>query len=190
MKNKIEFYEKVLELVDVYKDSIEGDDIIPNEHSLSVVLSRLGAMDLFGISAHTLKNQYTGWIDVDSRYNDYLILGLFGEKYNRTISWSDDGTQPEDEWLLRIGFPTGAYIFGQSYPKETFDAFFNELKTYCPKYCDSANNCLYFSSETAKDIHTAFYDIMQKYRDMVGEETKRQRKKELEDELARLGEMT
>jgi len=71
-------------------------------------------------------------------------VGWWGEKYGRHISWSDDGKQPEDELLLVISFPTGAYIFGDDYPTEFFKEFFQELKTYNPKYTDTTNKTLYF----------------------------------------------
>src|SRR5699024_2542344 len=66
------------------------------------------------------------------RFGD-KVIGLFGEKYKRTISWPVDGRQPEDEYLFTVSFPTGAYIFGdggtfnKDYPTEFFQKFWLEL---------------------------------------------------------------
>ena len=127
-----------------------------------------------------------GWYSVGGC--PYANVGLFGESQNRTISWSDDGSQPEDEWLFLISFPTGAYTFAGSYPTETFQQFFTELKGFEPKYCDSANKALYFTANKAKAVHEAFWPLFKKYKALVKEEMERKRIKELEQELAKLKE--
>lgn len=133
-----------------------------------------------------------GWYNVGGC--SYANIGLFGESQNRTISWSDDRSQPEDEWLFRIAFSTGAYIFGDyfkdCYPVETFQQFFTELKGFEPKYCDSANKALYFTADKAKAVHEAFWPLFKKYKALVKEEMERKRIKELEQELAKLKEKT
>ena len=48
------------------------------------------------------------------------------------ISRSDDWRQPKNERLFQISFPTGAYIFGDDYPKNLGEELFNELKSYNP----------------------------------------------------------
>lgn len=141
----------------------------------------------FGV---TLNRAGYGWYNVEGC--SYANVGLFGESQNRTISWSDDGSQPEDEWLFRIAFSTGAYIFGDyfndCYPIETFQQFFTELKGFEPKYCDSANSALYFTADKAKAVHEAFWPLFKKYKALVKEEMERKRIKELEQELAKLKE--
>ena len=108
------------------------------------------------------------------------------KKHNRTISCPDNGKQPEDEWLYCIRFTSGAYVFSGQYPTETFNAFFQELKDFGTKYCDTVNHCLYFSPENAKEVYDNFWPIFNKYKGMVGEELKQRRKKELKEELAKL----
>ena len=190
MKNKIAAYKEILEVAKSHSDVIEGDDINLSVRSLENFLTKLEVSDSFGIPLRDAKNSYEGWLNVKGDWNAWMILGHFGEEQRRTISWSDDGSQPEDEWLFRIGFSIGAYIFGDvmedSYPKEAFQAFFEELKSYSPKYTDSVNRCLYFTEENAKVVYEAFWDIYNKYEAQVGEELKAKRKKELEEELAKL----
>lgn len=94
----------------------------------------------------------------------------------------------DDEWLLLIKFPTGAYIFGDSYPEKTFKTFFDELKSYKPKYLDSVNKCLYFDKSTAKDVIGDYKSIFKKYQGMVAEEVKQQKISKLQAELKRLEE--
>ncbi len=116
---------------------------------------------------------------------NYLCIARWGEKYRRTISWSDDGTQPEDEVLLSISLPPGAYIFGKDYPQEIFNQFFNELKEYNPKYKDSMNYTLYYPLDNAKDVFNNFDKILEKYRKINKEDINRRKiiklKKELEE---------
>lgn len=120
------------------------------------------------------------------RVSDYLFLGWYGEKYNRTISWEVDGKQPVDEFLLQISFSTGAYIFGEDYPEEIFKEFFEELKTYSPKYCDMTNHCLYFSMDNAGKVFNEFGKILQNYHQKNREDLKGRKIKKLQAELEKL----
>jgi len=120
------------------------------------------------------------------RLNNNFTVGLWGEKYRRTVSWSDDGTQPEDERLLVISFPTGAYIFGDDYPEDLFKKFFLELKSFNPKYTDSHNHGLYYSMDNAGKVFNNFKNIMNKYNELNREDYKQRRIKKMKDELKKL----
>lgn len=153
-------------------------------------LKRKSKCHLLGIE---LREKYN--IDIDpkkiqspdyNRFGDYMSIGHWGEKYRRTISWSDNGIQPEDELLLSISFPTGAYIFGDDYPTHLFDTFFDELKTYCPKYIDTHNNGLYFSMDKAGNVFNNFKNIMDKYRELNKEDFKQRKIIKLKEELDKL----
>ncbi|MEG7769297.1 hypothetical protein U2086_14745, partial [Listeria monocytogenes] len=87
------------------------------------------------------------------------------------------------EILLYVGFSTGAYIFGGDYPTDLFQRFFNELKTYSPKYQDSSNKYLYYSLDNAGIFFNQFNDIFKKYNDINREEFKQRKIKKMEDEL-------
>jgi hypothetical protein len=185
MQEKIKACEAILEVVQTYSATI-GENIHLDTDSLRRVIANLKISDKFGIPLRYMESN-SEWMQVgSSRYDDFMIIGLFGEEHNRTISWSDDGRQPENEWLFKIGFPTGAYIFGEYYPKDTFNKFFEELKSYSPAYSDTNNHALYFTSENAKLVYDNFYQIFDKYKSQAAEELKERRKQELIKELAKL----
>ena len=79
----------------------------------------------------------------------------------------------KDEWIGK-------------YPQETFSKFFEELKSYGTKYCDSMNHSLYYTSDVGYKVVEAFPEIFKKYKDMCQQEYERNRVKELEAELAKL----
>lgn len=108
----------------------------------------------------------------------------------RFISWSDGGKQPKNEWLLDISFSTGAYIFGDDYPTKIFEEFWQELKTYNPKYCDSHNNNMYFSIESASKIFNEYDTILKKYREKNKEDFKLRKIEKLKDELEKLEDLS
>ena len=129
------------------------------------------------------------------RINDYVSFCYFGDAAGdkakhtgRFITWSDDGRQPKNEWLLVIGFPTGPYIFGEDYDeqRDLFQDFFEELKSYHPDFSDTHNNVLYWKLENAKDIYKDFDKILQKYEDRNQAELKERKIAELKKELEEL----
>lgn len=108
----------------------------------------------------------------------------------RYISWSVDGKQPFNEWLLDLSFRTGAYMFGEDYDgqKALFQDFFKELKSYKPDFSDSHNKNLYWKLENAKDIFINFNSILKKYSERNKEEFKQREIKKLEEKLNKLKE--
>ena len=120
------------------------------------------------------------------KVSDYEFIAKYGKDCNYTIAWSDDGRQPDDEWLYVISFPAGAYVLGDYYPKDTFNTFFNELKKFVPKYIDTENHSLYFSVSNAKIAHNNFYEIFNKYKNLAAAENKKRRAEKLRKELEEL----
>lgn len=192
---RIQAYIEILDVVKKHEKTLNPlyNTRVPDPEDLSTVIRMLNVSKEFGIQIS--EDSISEWMDVISpdgnhyRYG-FMNLGLFHG--DRQISWSDDGRQPKDEWLLKIGFPTGAYIFGDyfksEYPVETFDVFFDELKSYGPKYCDTANHSLYFSSDNARRVYEDFDEIFNRHKEGVVNEMKRQKKLQLEQELTRLNE--
>ncbi len=190
--SKIAAFKDLLKVVKKHKDFLADEQLYLNPQTLEGMIRAFEVSERFGVE---LSHAQSGdWLQLNKVYDEWTRLGLFGTKYGRTISWSDDGSQPKDEWLFKIGFPTGAYIFGEgslfdkNYPKETFNAFFEELKSYGAAFVDSANHCLYFREEVSKAVYENFWDIFKKHKKFVSDEMKAQRKLELEQELARLSE--
>lgn len=126
--------------------------------------------------------------DVHVAINDNMYIASMGEKYRRTISWSADGKQPIDEVMLVLHFPTGAYIFGDSYPVELFAEMWAEFKTYEFKYVDDVNKCIYFSLDKAANIANQFNDILKKYYKKYRDEANVRRAATLRLELEKLEE--
>jgi hypothetical protein len=184
MKDKIKAYKDLLALSEQYSEIFDEDIIVPRTNVIEGIIRALEISERFGIPL-----KYIGYggssYEVENGYDEWSRIAFFG---NDAIGCPDDGRQPQDEWLFRIGFGTGAYIFGDSYPKQTFSAFFNELKSFEPKYIDSANKTLYFTEDKAKAVHEAFWTIFKKYKALVADELKAKRKAELEAELAALAE--
>lgn len=184
MQDKINAYKELQSVIDKYPEEFKED------RDIREIKETLGCLEMsrrFGIPLEPLNSVQYG---VVRAYDHWTHVALYGEG-NREISWLDEGyEQPSNEWLYCICFPTGPYIFGNyfksEYPTETFNAFFNELKSFDPKYVDSANHCLYFTEENSKAVYEAFWGIFNKYKGMVKDEMQRQRKKELEEELAKL----
>lgn len=160
-------------------------------------LKRESEVHLFGIE---LKEEYGLNIDptmIRSLYwnkvGNYITIGKWGKQYNRVISWSIDGRQPDNEILLQISFPIGPYTFGNStdnedYPKEFFSKFFPELKSYNPDYIDDANSALYWKINNAKDIFNSFDIIFQKYQDLNKKDIKRREIERMKARIAKLEE--
>jgi hypothetical protein len=144
---------------------------------------RLRAIELYEV--HGIRLPELRFNPEWTKFDGYRAIGRYDQS-SRKISWPDDGKQPDNETLYSIGFPTGGYIFGGHYPKEIFVEFFQELKSYGPKYCDSHNSYLYFSLDNAKAVHNAFGDILDKYRKKDREQAARRRIKELKSELEKL----
>lgn len=180
---KFETYHKLYEIATANKELVDQGLFYQIERELEQVEKSIEfGMELEYAGHHYYRKRLA--------YGREAIVTLYGESERRSISWSDDGRQPENEWLCCIAFPTGAYIFGdlyqEQYPKKTFDLFFEELKSFCPAYCDTHNNNLYFTPNVARYVCESFKEIFERYKDMCQAEFDERRVRELEAELAKL----
>jgi hypothetical protein len=124
----------------------------------------------------------------NTRYNELKnnVYLTYIDGVNSTISWSDNGEQPNGEYLIKFSYSTGAYIFGSDYPTDFFKKFFLELKSYNPDYCDSANSSLYFKLENAKDVFNNYDSIIKKYYELNKEDFKQREIIRMQEELDKL----
>jgi len=182
MKNNTEkAYDEVFKMLEKHKDVCVFD---------LEDLKRKSSCHIFGVK---LRDEYGLNIDpknIDStsfnKFFDYIRLYSVGENFNNRISWSDDGSQPDNELLLSICFPTGAYIFGEDYATEFFQRFFNELKTYNPKYTDTTNKTLYFAMDNAKEVFNNFKELLKKYYELNKEDAKLRKIEKMRKDLEKL----
>lgn len=174
-------YNEILKAMKKHKDicvfDIESLEIKANIHLYGLELK-----EKYGLDINPKEVDSTSF----NVFHEYCRLYKVGKDFNNSVSWSDDGRQPDNELLLNIAFPTGAYIFGEDYPTTLFQRFFLELKSYKPKYTDSHNHCLYFSMDNAKDVFNNFQSIYKKYLEINKEDFKQRKIERMKADLAKL----
>jgi len=188
MKSETEkIYNQILKLLNKHKDVITFD--IPQlEKKAEDHLFFLELKEKYGFDLDPKKHSmpYNKYYNFNSEYKNisYWDTQFTGRK----ISWSDDGRQPKNEWLFSLSFSTGAYTLGSDYDgqQELFQQFFNELKTYSPKYLDTTNKTLYFSLDNAGKIFNEFDSILKKYIKLNQEDYKRRQIIKIEKELEKI----
>ena len=174
-------YDKIFKLLNEYEKEI-AFNVKDLEVKSKLHLYGLELKEKYGLDLDPKKITSHTW----NTFGQYMAISLYGDKVGRTISWSDNGEQPDNELLLRISFPTGGYVFGQDYPQDFFMKFFNELREYNPKYSDTTNNCLYFSMDNSGIIFNKFDSIMKKYHEENKEDYKKRQIESKKEELQKL----
>src|SRR3990167_358806 len=180
-------YAEIMKTLNKYKSTCVFD-IEELERKAKVHIYGIELKEKYGLN---IEPKQVGSLD-HNKFGEWKTICWFGEKYRRTISWSVDGRQPEDELLFTFHFPTGAYIFGyggmfdKDYPTEFFQKFWLELKTYKPDYIDEANHCLYWKLENAKEMFNSFDDVLKKYYELNREDVKQRRIEKMKADLAKL----
>ena len=178
----IDKYTELIQALEKHKDL----DIGELHKLISIIDGRLFAAELeekYGLKTDHSKFWNRDYINL----NNYVGIFKYGEGTRRSISWSDDDTQPGDEYLYAIQFSTGAYIFGEDYPTEIFNKFFVELKSHKPDFCDSHNHGLYWRLENTQQINDKFQDILKHWSEVNREDAKRRKKEALQKEIEKLG---
>jgi hypothetical protein len=165
---------------------------IYNNYNAKLLLMQIEVAESFGVGLREstqvspegkrqVLSSLTGCIPID---NERAIRKIS----EGNISWSDDGSQPssDGEWLYMIRFPTGAYFFHSDYPTDLFNEFFNDLKSYNPKYSDTHNHVLYFDKDSAKAVHHDYGSVLKDYREKVSPYIKKAKADKLRAELEKL----
>lgn len=174
-------YDEILKVLHKHRE-VCVFDVSDLERKAKIHLFGLELKEVYGLNIDPKQVNSIDWI----RFGDYRAIGLWGEKHRRTISWSVDGRQPEDEMLLKIYFPTGAYIFGEDYAVNFFQKFWLELKSFKPDYIDEANHSLYWRLDNAKDVFNLFDETLKKYYELNREDAKQRRIEKMKKELEQL----
>jgi len=178
-------YKEINTVLNKYKDITRYNiDVLIHESKLHLFGAKLKFDYGYNIDPKRLTS-----LDYN-RFGDYMFIEMWNDNSNRMISWSDDGRQPKDELLLKISFPTGPYIFSyknnRDYPKEIFDKFFNELKSFKPKYTDTTNNNLYYSIENGARVFNSLNNIINKYEKLYAKEYNKEKLKKMEEDIKKL----
>ena len=192
MSNKIVAYKELLKVVKKHEELFDRESPTLTANNLKGIVGALEVAEQFNLPLQGLQSGSS--LRIQGVYDEWTNLSFYGEEKGRTIGCPDGGVQPENEWLFVIRFTCGAYSLGSSsgwdraYPKETFDSLFNELKSYGAAFVDTANNSLYFRADKARTVYDAFWSTFKRYKALVADEMKEQRKQELLKELESLGE--
>lgn len=179
INEQISAYEDIINTINKYSHILNFSTDVMVQDLFREHIKRLNISKLFEIMIPNGVG-YNDWY----RLSEYEFIGLYN--YLRTIPYSDNDTQPNNEYLYTISFLSGAYMFGEDYNTTFFNSFFNELKSFNPKFYDTSNNALYFSPDNAKLIHAAFPNILKKYKDQNKIEQNLNRIRKLESELNKL----
>ena len=121
----------------------------------------------------------------------HIILAHYDGVY-RMVNNISPTTQPKDEWLLNVSFPTGAYFlidggsFDKPYLSDLFNKMLGEFLDLKPKYVDRLNKSMYFTSDNAKEVLDKWDEITSKYKNLVGDELKKLKIEKLKAELEEL----
>lgn len=177
-----QIYKEIFDVLEKYQ-GLHTFDVDDMKRKSQLHLHEIKLRDVYNMNIMPNSITSLDW----NKLNEYMSICWMGEdKHHRRVSWSVDGRQPIDEYMLNISFPTGAYIFGQEYPEKFFQKFIDELKSYSPKYIDDANHSLYFPIETCSDVFNNFNDILKKYHEWNKEEKKQRKILEMKKQLEQL----
>ena len=92
-------YKEIMTVLNKYKDIIIFN--IPDlKREADIHLYGLELKEKYGLNIDPKRINSLEW----NKIGEYMSIGKWGKKYNRTISWSIDGRQPNDEILLSISF--------------------------------------------------------------------------------------
>lgn len=181
MNAKLIAYSEIVEVMTKHAGVLNSDDILAR---LNSVLTKLKLSERFGI---LLEDDKTGSHGVPDMPVPMSVRYMDGEEYS--IYDSDDGRQPNGEWLLVVSLPSGPYILSDChYAKQTFDKFFEELKSYGAKYADSHNYCLYFDETASRAVCEAINGMFAKYRQLATVESNNKRVGDLQARINQLQE--
>ena len=164
-------YQEIIDTINKHKELCYVD-VRDVEYKMENHLFGIELAEKYGLNVKPTNIYKQQWNNVSYHKGIGYYPKPKSDKECPRISWSDDGRQPCDEYLVSISFPTGAYIFGDDYDymQDTFKDMFAEFKSFNPKYLDTANRTLYFTLETAAEPFNRFDEIVAKYRERAKNE--------------------
>lgn len=186
MKNhRKEVLNKLKEVLESY--DVKGDTYLSNiEEDVKSLIVSQHLMDKTGLEVHGgVYGNYTNSLSI----RDVSFI-YFGEGSQAAISWEDNNLTPKEGWYLKISYPSGAYTFNSLYPENTFNQFFQILRTFGADYCDSANKSLYFNVDTNNDsikrLVAQYAGLYKEYWELAEQEVLKVKIDEVEKQLKAL----
>ena len=176
LEEQIATVTKIMELVKTFNAT--SGKRIELEGRSDEMMQRLEKEQLFGFDlGYASRNVH----DIEHIY-------FFGP--DSSIGVEDNDKKPANEYLYTISFTTGPYTFTDAfYAKSLFDEFFNELKSFNPKFSDTCNSSLYFRPDNAKAAHDALPLLLKRYGARVSDEYRKYKIASLTSEIAKLSEV-
>ena len=192
-KEYLKFLKTLLKLTESnvqHFDKLNNTNISLSKNQIIAEIDKVNLSNKFGFEL--LDRDYTCYTPKGFGHLTYhIILAHYDGKY-REVNNISPTPQPTDEWLLNIGFPTGAYFlidggsFDKPYLSDLFNKMLGEFFNLNPKYVDRLNKSMYFTSDNAKEVLDKWDEITTKYKNLVGDELKKLKIEKLKAELEEL----
>lgn len=192
-KDYLKFLKTLLKLTESnaeHFDKLNSSGVRLSKNQIVDEIDKINLSDKFGFELRD--RGHTCYTPNGFGHLDYhIILAHYDGEY-RMVNNISPTPQPTDEWLLHIGFPTGAYFlidggsFDKPYLSELFNKMLGEFLALNPKYVDRLNKSMYFTSDNAKEVLDKWNDITTKYKNLVGDELKKLKIEKLKAELEEL----
>ena len=185
LKTLLKFTESNVE----HFDKLNNTGIRLSKNQILDEINKINLSNKFGFEL--LDRDYTCYTPKGFSHLDYYIILAHYDGKNREVYNISPTPQPTDEWLLKVGFPTGAYFlidsgFDKPYLSELFNKMLGEFLALNPKYVDRLSKSMYFTSDNAKEVLDKWDEITTKYKNLVGDELKKLKIEKLKAELEEL----
>lgn len=186
LKTLLKFTESNVE----HFDKLNNSGVRLSKNQILAEIDKIELSNKFGFEL--LDRGYTCYTPKGFGHLDYHIILAHYDGKHREIHNISPITQPTDEWLLNIRFPTGPYFlidgssFDKPYLSDLFNKMLGEFFNLNPKYVDRLSNYMYFTSDNAKEVLDKWDEITSKYKNLVGDELKKLKIEKLKAELEEL----
>lgn len=189
-KEYLKFLKTILKLTEnnvEHFDKLNNTSVRLSKNQILDEITKVNLANEFGFEL--LDRGYTCYTPKGFSHLAYYIILAHYDGKHREINNISPAPQPKDEWLLNIRFPLGAYFlidgggFDEPYLSDLFNKMLKEFLALNPKYVDSLNKSMYFTSDNAKDALDKWNDITTKYKNLVSNELKKLKIEELKVEF-------
>ena len=163
--------EDIVTLVnDNHMENIQGLNMLARDAKEALKIANLYEKWRLNVRATQMKNPYQ------------IEYGIGISTYSNI----PNGSEINPTELLKISFPTGAFIFGDDYDTELFEDFYKELHKVTPAYEDELNHTLYYAIDNGSEAYEHYRQIYKKYKKMAVDRRKQRIIKELKKALEEL----